>query len=181
MRKFLFIVVLLVLAWIFVVPSCSSKFGCSTSGAVAHADSADCPGGLDEAAGDAAWAAERIASIQDEPITTGLLYDEEGHEVVITTEERGDHFDLATTYLKPLLGAATKQAAGHVEPKAAALMRNAEQRAGVLVINNPAGPCAYTGNVGCGQLAQVILPKGSSLTVWWPGGNHRAYSGKAER
>lgn len=180
MRKWLWIIALAVLAWIFVVPSCSAKFGCEAAGATAHAASEDCPSSLRAAAGDPEWAAARIASIATEPITTGLLYDDDGTEIEIDSKQSGEHFDLALSYLRPMLGNAARQAAGHVEPKAVALMRNGEQAYAVLVINNPQGPCGYTGGIGCERLAELMLPAGSELVVWWPGGNHRTLTGKAE-
>jgi hypothetical protein len=73
-----------------------------------------------------------------------------------------------------------KQVAGHVEAKAAALMRYAEDRYGVLVINNPAGPCPYASNIGCENAMRLILPKGSTIVVWWPGGHHREYGGTGQ-
>ncbi|TDQ04404.1 DddA-like double-stranded DNA deaminase toxin [Labedaea rhizosphaerae] len=185
MRKFVVAVVVAVLAWIFVVPSCSTTFGCESAPATAHADSGSCPDDIDEAAEDADWAADRIASIEDDPVTTGLLYDEDGTEMRIESGESGDAYDLALEYLQvypsSVVGDQPKgrQAAGHVESKAAALMRSAGQTSGVLVINHPRGPCPYASRVGCGAAMQLILPEGSTITVWWPGG-HRAYRGRAE-
>jgi hypothetical protein len=46
-------------------------------------------------------------------------------------------------YSKSIIRGQVNQAAGHVEPKAAVLMRNDGESYGVLVINNPKGPCAY--------------------------------------
>lgn len=167
-------VAIAVLAWIFVVPSCSTAFGCESAPATAHADSGSCPDGIDDAAEDAAWAADRIASIKDDLITTGLLHDEDGTEVRIESGESGHAFERAWEYLQPYAGKqitdqpAGKQAAGHVETKAAALMRDAEQTTGVLVINNPDGPCTYVSGAGCLTAIRLILPKGSSLVVWWP-------------
>src|ERR1044072_4971139 len=80
-RKFVFFVALGVLAWIFVVPSCSTKFGCESAAAVAHADSGDCPSDVDEAAHDARWAADRLAAIAAEPETVGLFYDSDGAQL----------------------------------------------------------------------------------------------------
>lgn len=74
-----------------------------------------------------------------------------------------------------------KQAAGHVEPKAAAMMRTAGQVKGVLLINNPGGPCPYASGIGCGQAMRLILPVGSTIVVWWPGGQHSRFEGIAQR
>src|SRR5206468_6657706 len=62
-------------------PSCG-RFSCSYvpswwPQAQADTDTA-CPDSVTGAAGDASWAADRIASIADEKITTGLLYDADG-------------------------------------------------------------------------------------------------------
>jgi hypothetical protein len=185
-RKLLVAVAIGVLAWIFVVPSCSTTFGCESAPATAHADSGSCPDDIDDAAADADWAADRITTIKDDPITTGLLYDEDGTEHRIETGESGHAFERAWEYLKPYAGKqitdkpAGKQAAGHVETKAAALMRDAEQTTGVLVMNNPDGPCTYVSGAGCLIAIRLILPKGSSLVVWWPGGRHARFEGIAE-
>jgi SCP1.201-like deaminase len=178
-RKFVVAVVIAVLAWIFVVPSCSTTFGCESAPATAHADSGSCPDDIDDAAEDADWAADRIASIKDEPITTGLLYDEDGYEQELDSKQSGPHFDLALTYLRPLFRNAARQAAGHVEAKAAALMRNADMDQAVLVINNPRGVCDYAAGIGCDGVVEAVLPEGTTLVVWWPGGMHRALTGKA--
>jgi len=180
-RKFAVAVVVAVLAWIFVVPSCSTTFGCESATATAHADSGNCPDNVDDAAEDADWAADRIASLEDADITTGLLYDEDGTEHRVESGERGDAYELALSYLRPVIGRTAPQAAGHVEPKAAALVRHAEQEQAVLVINNPEGPCNYVAaNIGCLRVVELMLPEGSTLTVWWPGGKHRTLTGKAE-
>jgi hypothetical protein len=51
---------------------------------------------------------------------------------------------------------------------------------GVLVINNDEGPCTWASGPGCVALIELILPKGSTMVVWWPGGHHEAFSGRAE-
>lgn len=185
MRKLFVAVVLAVLAWIFMVPSCSTTFGCESAPATAHADSGSCPDDIDEAAEDADWAVDRMATIKDAPLTTGLLYDEDGTEIRIESGESGHAFELAMEYLGAYPSTVVrdrpqgKQAAGHTESKAAALMRDAGQTDGVLVINHPKGPCPFASNIGCGVAMQLILPEGSTITVWWPGG-HRSYKGRAE-
>ena len=126
------------------------KFGCGWEpnirfGAVAEAASDDaCPESISGAMNDAAWAADRYATIQDRHLTTGFFYDEDGieHEftsgdekgvdaqrVVTILEEQGIQPNRAGRYL----------AASHVETKAAALMRETGVENGVLVINNRAG------------------------------------------
>ncbi len=185
MRKFLFVVVLGVLAWIFVVPSCSTEFGCeSAGGARAYAGSGECPSSSQAAAQDADWAADRMRFIADDDITTGLLYDEDGNEEKITSGRGGAH-ELAVEYLEPYAGAVLRdrppgsQVAEHVEAKAAAVLRDAEQSHGVLVINNPEGPCGYASGIGCVAAIELILPAGTAMDVWWPRG-HQRYTGRAE-
>jgi SCP1.201-like deaminase len=185
-RKFLLVAALAILAWIFVVPSCSTKFGCAAAvGASAHAGNGDCPDSLQEAAQDSVWAADRLLSVAGEDITTGLLYDEDGHEEKITSGRGGSAYDLALSYLKPYAGSVLRdkppgsQVAEHVEAKAAAIMRDTGQTYGVLVINNPDGPCGYASGIGCTAAIELILPKGSTMVVWWPRG-HQSYPGKAE-
>ena len=60
-------------------------------------------------------------------------------------------------------------------------MRNNGDAYGVLVINNPDGPCRYaSGPGGCDMAIQLILPVGSTIVVWWPGGNHKEYAGRGQ-
>lgn len=166
-------------------PGGGGRFGCQAGAAVAHAEGGDCPTSASEAAGNARWAAARLATIAGDSITTGLLYDEDGHEEKIETGESGHAFDLAVQYLQPYPSTVVrgqpkgKQAAGHVEGKAAALLRNAGQVHGILVINNPTGPCPYASGAGCALIMQLILPKGSTIVVWWPGGRG-TYEGTAQ-
>lgn len=56
MRKFVFVAALAILAWIVVVPSRSTEFGCEATGAIAHGEDGECPSSIEEAAGDAQWA-----------------------------------------------------------------------------------------------------------------------------
>jgi hypothetical protein len=176
---------LAVLAWIFVVPSCSTRFGCAATGIDAYADSGSCPDNSQAAAQNAVWAADRIGAIADEDITTGLLYDEDGNEEKITSGRNGA-YDSALSHLEPYAGSLLRdkppgsQVAEHVEAKAAAVLRDAEQAHGVLLINNPDGPCGYASGIGCTAAIELILPRGTAMDVWWPRGHHR-YSGKAQR
>lgn len=58
-----------------------TRFGCPVAaGPVAHADTGDCPADIGAADGDAPWAAQRIATIANAKLTTGLFYDPDGHE-----------------------------------------------------------------------------------------------------
>ncbi|TDQ01277.1 DddA-like double-stranded DNA deaminase toxin [Labedaea rhizosphaerae] len=176
MRKFLFIVALGVLAWIFVVPSCSTKFGCESAPAVANADSGDCPSDIEDAESDAVWAAARLDKIKGEKPTVGLAYDDDG------TEQRYDSSKDATakrvTEILRDLGVlpprGTTDAANHVEMKVAADMRDGEVDGIVLVINNQNGPCPAGDPqpLTCRSLLPKVLPEDATLTVWWrpPGG-----------
>jgi hypothetical protein len=115
-----------------------------------------------------------------------MLYDKDGHEEKIQTGESGHAFDLVVRYLQAYPPSIIRdqpkgqQAGGHVEAKAAALMRQVEQTTGVLVINNPEGPCGYASGAGCAVIMQLILPTGSSVVVWWPGGRYARYEGRAK-
>ena len=177
-RKFVFVVALGILAWIFVVPSCSTEFGCDAAGAVAHADDGECPSGLEDAANDAEWAADRIASLRAKKakLTTGLFYDEDGaeHTHVSGYDENSDRaeeaLDEAGVEFPP---AGRHPAAAHVETKIAAGMRDNDITFGVVVINHPGGPCgadpATERRFSCGVVVPAILPEGSTLAVWFPG------------
>lgn len=184
-RVVLVVVVLLALWFVVSRYHGNDQFGCQIHLVAAGTD--DCPTTLDQAAADAQWAAARITTIAHDPITTGLLYDEDGHEEKISSGEGGPAYEQAQGYLAAYSGAIVgdlprgKQAAGHVEPKAAAMIRTAGQLKGVLVINNPGGPCAYASGIGCGRAMRLILPVGSTIVVWWPGGRHGSFEGTAQR
>ena len=157
---------------------------CGLSGTgVAHADTSGCLD-LHNAAVDPAWAAQQQQRLTGSTLTTGLLYTTNSTDPgpPITSGETGHSFDIAMRYLGPYAGKQIidrppgHQAAGHVEAKAAALMRAADRKFGVLVINN--APCTYASGVGCGVAMTLILPIGSSVVVWWPGG-HKTFDGTA--
>ena len=138
----------------------------------AEADSGDaCPADITAAASDAAWAAERVETIKDAKLTTGLFYDPDGTEHRITSG-RGD----ISTRIEDLLRSSgkvnmppvgTHPAITHVETKVAMMMRETEVTTGVVVINNEEGPCP--GAYSCQAVLGVVLPAGYTLTVWWPG------------
>lgn len=163
----------------------NDEFGCQTDQPAAHADDNNCPTTVGQAAGDGQWAATRIATIAHEHITTGLLYDEDGHEERIVSGRTDPAYQSVLRYLSDYPSTIIRDqpkgfdAAGHVEPKATAIMRAAGLATGVLVINNPNGPCTYASGLGCGVIMQLILPVGSTITVWGPGGGHRTFQGRA--
>lgn len=153
----------------------ASRFGCSASDAVAHADSSDCPANIGAAASDRQWAANRYQTIKDQPVTTGQFYDQDGTETTFTSGEDSD-----ADRLNQILHAAgvafprrstVHPASSHVETKAAARMRDNNVTNGVIVINNAGGVCGVdgTGPYGCAQVLPVVLPHGATLVVWWPG------------
>jgi hypothetical protein len=155
---------------------------------IANADTnEDC---LHQDAISAKWAEAQQQQLQlaGARVTTGLLYTETNGEdpTTITSGQSGTEFDLASQYLRAKAGSIIRdqppgrQAAGHVEPKAAALMHHDRHAYGVLVINNDEGPCTWASGPGCVALIELILPKGSTMVVWWPGGHHEAFSGRAE-
>jgi hypothetical protein len=122
------------------------------------------------------------------PVTTGLLFTEANGEnpTTITSGHSGTEFQLALQYLQTYPSSVVKdlpkgqQAAGHAEAKAAALMRHDGDSYGVLVINNPDGPCPYVSGIGCEAAMRLILPKGSTIVVWWPGGKSKVFEGTAQ-
>src|SRR6266568_1295027 len=152
---------------------------CGTaSGAMAHADTGDnC---LHQEAGSSSWAEAQQRQMAGATVTTGLLYtDANGsNPTTLTSGESGEAFELAWQYLRANASSIIRdlppgqQAAGHVETKAAALMRHNEDTYGVLVIHNDEGPCTWASGPGCVALIDLILPKGSTMVLWWPGGHH---------
>ncbi|GAB3443635.1 hypothetical protein GCM10027436_30800 [Actinophytocola sediminis] len=164
-------------------PSCG-RFACGYEPSwwpQASADSATgdgCPDGLHDAANDAEWAADRLTSLKDADakVTTGLFFDADGTEHAIGSGFDEDA-DLAEQALRgvgvefPPVG--RHPAAAHVETKIAALMRENAITYGVVVINNPRGPCgadpASERRFSCGVAVPAILPAGSTLVVWFPG------------
>jgi SCP1.201-like deaminase len=153
----------------------TSQFGCQASGAVAHADSGDCPTSIGGADGDAQWAVERIASMpRTGSTTTGLFYDPDGHETRYTSEQDGDSDAALNTGrdagVFPSKG--RPNVVDHVEMKAAAAMRAGNVASGVLVINYPGPPCGELpgGTVqplSCSAIVPRMLPPGATLVVWW--------------
>lgn len=152
-----------------------TKFGCEAGGAVAHADSDDCPTSISAADGDAQWAAERMASMPRAASTTAaLFYDADGHETRLTSEQDSDSDATLNTGrdagVFPSKG--RPNVVDHVEVKAAAAMRSGDVGSGVLVINFPGPPCGELpgGSVqplSCSAVVPRMLPPGATLVVWW--------------
>jgi hypothetical protein len=175
------IVVVAAVLWLLLnfayAPSCG-RFACSYVPywvPQAQADSGGCPDSLQGAATDAGWAADRIASIADEKVTAGLLFDADGEPHTFASAKDAD----ADKALKVGRDAGVFPSSGrpyvvdHVEMKVAAAMRDSGEKAGVLVINNSEGPCKRSeeGEVepaSCLAYLPKLLPAGATLTVWWP-------------
>lgn len=152
---------------------------CQVLGAgVAHADmTEDC---LHQNARSATWAnaQQTMMMMNDAPETTGMLFtDPNGTDsTMIRSGKLGPGYALA---LGHLTGPGRQQAAEHVEPQAAALMRDAGTKFGVLVINNDDGLCSYVMRVGCQVVVGRILPSGSTMVVWAPQGDPISITGSA--
>jgi nucleic acid/nucleotide deaminase of polymorphic system toxin len=175
------IVVLAAVLWLILnfvyAPSCG-RFACSCEPTwlpLAQADSGGCPDSINGAAGDAEWAADRIAAIADLTPTVGRFYDSDGIAHSYDSKKDADS-DLA---LKVGRDAGVFPRSGrpnvvdHVEVKVAAAMRNGGETAGVLVINNAGGPCLLDEDgevapMSCLAYLPRLLPDGATLTVWWP-------------
>jgi hypothetical protein len=170
-RKFIVVAALGILAWVLVVPSCSTQFGCESAPAVANAAGGDCPSDIDDAESDATWAAARLDKIKDEKPTVGLAYDEDGteHRYDSSKDATANRVDEIPRDLGVLPPHATTNAANHVEMKVAADMRDGERESIVLVINNQNGPCpdGDPKPLTCTTLVPKVLPEDATLTVWW--------------
>lgn len=155
-------------------PSCG-RFACSYEPAwlpQASADSGDaCPDDISGAATDAAWAADRIESIKDAKLTTGLYFDPDGtqHRITSGHEDISDRIEelLRSSGEVAFPPVGRHPAITHVETKIAMTMRETEVTTVVAVINNEDGPCP--GPYSCQAVLGVVLPAGYTLTVWWPG------------
>lgn len=138
---------------------------------------------------DRAWADDKIALLKGKP-TVGALYTAPDEQVgdLITSNESDHLHGRARQYIAVhsyLLGDKPpgKQAAGHVEPKAAAYMRDHGITYAALVINfdDPDGQgfCGYASGIGCKQASELVLPQGSTLVLWWPSGGPKSAKGAA--
>jgi hypothetical protein len=172
------IVVMAAVLWLLLnfvyAPSCG-RFACSYEPSwwpQASADSGDaCPDDITSAATDAAWATDRIESIKDAKLTTGLYYDSDGtqHRITSGHEDISDRIEelLRSSGKASFPPVGRHPAITHVETKIAMTMRETEVTTVVTVINNEEGPCP--GPYSCQAVLGVVLPVGYTLTVWWPG------------
>jgi nucleic acid/nucleotide deaminase of polymorphic system toxin len=173
------IVVLAAVLWALLnfvyAPSCG-RFSCSYvpswwPQAQADTIAGSCPDGLRGAATDAGWAADRIASISDEKVTTMLAYDQDGAEHRFASAEDANA-EKVVKVLEELKYEPDRTgrypAASHAEPKLAYWMRTAGVTSVVAVINNDEGVCKR-GEQACTAIIRAMLPRGSTLLVWYPG------------
>lgn len=162
-----------------------TTFGCPHAAAMAHADTTPCPANIDAAMVDPEWAAGRIASLpRTGSTTTGLFYDQDGHETRFASRQ-DDTSNAALTIgrdagIFPIKG--RPDIIDHVEVKAAATMRFGDVQSGVLVINFPGPPCGElpggaTQPLSCAAVVPRMLPPGTTLVIWWQqAGSHRPRS-----
>lgn len=174
------IVVMAAVLWLLLnfvyAPSCG-RFACGYEPAWiprAQADSGSCPDGIAGAANDVGWAADRIASVADHKPTVGLFYDSDGMEHRVDSQRA--EADLALKVGRDIgvfPASGRPNVVDHVEVKVAAAMREGDEMAGVLVINNSGGPCltdeeGTIAPMSCLAYLPRLLPAGATLTVWWP-------------
>lgn len=177
----LVLVVVVVLGLWFVVSHYhgNRQFGCEIQLVAADGDSGDCPADLNQAAHDAEWATARIDAINARVAANvkkyiyGEFYDNDGiaHWYESGQDADADNAQAVGRMAGVLPAHGTAITVEHVEVKVAARMRQATIGAGVLVINNPAGPCGQDikGQYSCVVLVPRLLPFGASPVVWWPG------------
>lgn len=133
----------------------NGQFGCRI--ALVSNDGGDsCPADLNQAAHDAQWAKTRIDAIDariangSKKYTYGAFYDRDGVGHQYESGQDGDAYNAQEVGrdigVFPARG--TVITVEHVEVKVAARMRQAEVPDGVLVINNPGGPCGLGPSVG---------------------------------
>ncbi|SFT54474.1 SCP1.201-like deaminase [Actinopolyspora lacussalsi subsp. righensis] len=103
--------------------------------------------------------------------TTGLIYDQDGNEQILTSgrdQKLSDRIRLTldtSSVYPPHRGDASPVVDTHVEAKYAQRMKEAGQTYGVVVLNNRMCPDPW----GCHAAVRAILPRGSTLAVWEPG------------
>lgn len=159
-------------------PSCA-RFSCGYEPywlPQAKADTGVCPDKLKDVWSNAGWAAERYSEVEGSYQTTGRYYDEDGKpHKIMSGDLKGADAERARTTLRQV-GAPTARdgsypAASHVEVKIAAMMREAGQKAGLVVINNDDGPCFSDRALGlsCQDVLPLVLAPGATLRVWWHG------------
>ncbi|GAA0589255.1 hypothetical protein GCM10010174_00110 [Kutzneria viridogrisea] len=108
--------------------------------------------------------------------THGRLLDDEG-AVESALVSGSDEDSAASRAALAALGLPPAAIQTHVEVKAVMRMRQAGRTHATLVVNNR--PCP--GPLGCDRLLPVLLEPGQTLTVHWPGGQSRTYSGRRTR
>lgn len=172
------VVVLAAVLWFLLnfvyAPSCG-RFSCSYEPAWwprATADSGDgCPDSWQEAANDEQWLRDRLESISDKKITTGIAYDEDGAPTTFVSGRDS----AAETALKVSRDAGLfprnvrPGIVDHVEVKVAAVMRQNGLTHTMLIINNVLGPCSRdeTAPYTCTKIVPRVLAMGSELVVVW--------------
>ncbi|MBT8224498.1 MAG: hypothetical protein HKP61_19440 [Dactylosporangium sp.] len=119
--------------------------------------------------------------------THGMWIDEHGvaHDL-LSGEHDGMHVQVnkRAVRLGRIPPGAKMFSGSDIELKFAMGMRQTWERTGtirneIIVINKPEGPCQ--GELGCDALLPYYLPPGGTLTVYWPGGNHRTYRGAVDQ
>ncbi|MGH3620293.1 MAG: DddA-like double-stranded DNA deaminase toxin [Sciscionella sp.] len=91
-------------------------------------------------------------------------YDDDADRVVELLDELG----------APFPDSGPHPGAAHVEPKAAAQMRDGAQGIGVMVINHPRGVCFGAEGLSCQEILPLLLAPGAKLYVWSPGATRPA-------
>lgn len=171
----LVLVVVVVLGLWFVISHYhgDNQFGCEVRLVADIGDSETCPADLGQAAGDSGWAADRIDAIDakvasnSKKYTYGEFYDHDGigHWYQSGQDDDADNAQVVGRAVGVFPEQGTVITVEHVEVKVAARMRQASVDAGVLVINNPMGPCGTDtrGQYSCSVVVPKLLARGTSL------------------
>jgi len=115
-----------------------------------------------------------LGDLAGKRVTTGRIFDSAGNTIADELEAGGssDLTKATDAYLRqngaPINPrAAYYPASQHVEAQYAMWMSQNGVTDATVVMNNAEGVCA--GTYGCQGAVQVILPEGSTMTVWYPG------------